>query len=180
MVDGVRWSAPRPGRFTPGKEIRYPLYRRLGGPQSRSGRVRKISPQQGFHSRIVQPVASCYTDWAILAHSSARKRHFYLCFFWGDYPAFRMKVQRYSVLAMLLTFKIPRKVRVFLAVRHDWPYFVLKTRHTFLLAEFAGIISRKWHFFSLPNILGCKTASIIRIHIYIIDIQRSFLSSAFS
>jgi hypothetical protein len=27
------WLAPRPGRFTPGKETRYPLYRRLGGPQ---------------------------------------------------------------------------------------------------------------------------------------------------
>ena len=31
------WSAPRPGRFTPGKETWYSLYRRLGGPQSRSG-----------------------------------------------------------------------------------------------------------------------------------------------
>jgi hypothetical protein len=37
------WSAPRSGRFTPGK-TRYPLYRRVGGPQGRSGRVRKISP----------------------------------------------------------------------------------------------------------------------------------------
>jgi hypothetical protein len=33
------WSTPRPGRFTLGKETRYPLYRRLSGPQSRSGRV---------------------------------------------------------------------------------------------------------------------------------------------
>jgi hypothetical protein len=32
-------------RFTPGK-TRYPLYKRLGGPQGRSGRVRKISPQR--------------------------------------------------------------------------------------------------------------------------------------
>ena len=35
---------PRPGRFTTGKETRYPLYKRLDGPQGRSGRVRKISP----------------------------------------------------------------------------------------------------------------------------------------
>jgi hypothetical protein len=48
----------------PGK-IQYPLYRRLGGPQNRSGRVRKISPPPGFDPRTVQPVASCYTDWAI-------------------------------------------------------------------------------------------------------------------
>jgi hypothetical protein len=36
---GGEWSTSRPGRFTPrGKSPRYPLDRRLGGPQSRSGR----------------------------------------------------------------------------------------------------------------------------------------------
>jgi hypothetical protein len=53
---------PRPF-FTPGK-TRHPLYRRLGGPQGRSGQVRKISPQTGFDPRTVQAVASHYTDWA--------------------------------------------------------------------------------------------------------------------
>jgi len=37
-----------PAALTPGK-TRYPSYRRLGGPHSRSGRVRKISPPQGFN-----------------------------------------------------------------------------------------------------------------------------------
>ena len=37
-------SASRPGRSLPPGKTRYPLYRRLGGPQDRSGRVRKISP----------------------------------------------------------------------------------------------------------------------------------------
>jgi hypothetical protein len=46
--------------LTQGK-ARYQLYRRLGGPQGRSGRVRKISPQLGFDPRVVQPVASHYT-----------------------------------------------------------------------------------------------------------------------
>jgi hypothetical protein len=41
---------------------RYPLYRRLGGPQGWSGRVRKISPPLGFDPRTVQLVASRYTD----------------------------------------------------------------------------------------------------------------------
>jgi len=53
-------------RHAPGK-TRYPLYRRLGGPQGRSGRVRKISPPPGFDPRTVLPVASRYTDWAIPA-----------------------------------------------------------------------------------------------------------------
>ena len=43
---------------------RYPLYRRLGAPQGRFGRVRKISPPY----RTVRPVASRCTDWAIPAH----------------------------------------------------------------------------------------------------------------
>ena len=34
---------PRPGRFTHGKETRYPLYRRLGEPHGRCGCVRKIA-----------------------------------------------------------------------------------------------------------------------------------------
>jgi hypothetical protein len=33
-----------PGRFTPGKEIRYPLYRRLSRPQGRFGRMQKNMP----------------------------------------------------------------------------------------------------------------------------------------
>jgi len=45
----------------------YPLYRRLGGPQSRSERVRNISPLLGFDPRTFQPVASHYTYWALSA-----------------------------------------------------------------------------------------------------------------
>ena len=37
-------SASRPGRSLPQGKTRYPLYRRLGGPQGRSGQVWKISP----------------------------------------------------------------------------------------------------------------------------------------
>ena len=54
---------PRP-LFSPGK-TRYPLYRKLGGHQGRSGQVRKISPPPpGFDPRTVHPVASRYTDYA--------------------------------------------------------------------------------------------------------------------
>jgi hypothetical protein len=48
----------------PGK-TRYPLYRRLGGLEGRSGRVRKISLPPGIDPRTVQPVASRYTVCAI-------------------------------------------------------------------------------------------------------------------
>ena len=66
-LEGNEGSASRLDRFlSPGK-IRYPLCRRLGGPQRRSGQLRKILSAPGFDPRTVQPVASRYTDWAILA-----------------------------------------------------------------------------------------------------------------
>ena len=46
---GGTWSTPRPDRLPPGK-TQYPLYRRLGGPEVLSGRVRKISPPTGIRS----------------------------------------------------------------------------------------------------------------------------------
>ena len=49
-LEGEGWSTPRPGRFNPRKETMYLSYRRLGGPQGRSGLVRKISPPPGFNS----------------------------------------------------------------------------------------------------------------------------------
>ena len=58
-------SASRPGRTLPQGKTRYPLHRRLDGPQGRSGQVRKISPPPGFNPRTVQPVGSRYTDWVI-------------------------------------------------------------------------------------------------------------------
>ena len=59
-----------PAALPPGK-TRYALYRRLGRPQGRSGRVRKISPPPVFDRWTVQPVASRYTDCAIPAPSLA-------------------------------------------------------------------------------------------------------------
>ena len=49
-LEGVKGSASRPGRFLPPGKIRYPWYRRLGGPQGRSGQVRKISPPTGIRT----------------------------------------------------------------------------------------------------------------------------------
>ena len=61
-LHGGGWSRPRPGHFTHGKETRCLFYSRMGGPEDRSGRVKKTSPQPGFDPRTVQPVASRYID----------------------------------------------------------------------------------------------------------------------
>jgi hypothetical protein len=47
-------TTPRP-LYPPGK-TRHPLYSRLGGPQGRSGRERKIAPPPGIDPRTVNPV----------------------------------------------------------------------------------------------------------------------------
>ena len=46
-LDGVGDERHTPAALPPGKLL-YPLYRRLGGPQGLSGRVRKISPPTGI------------------------------------------------------------------------------------------------------------------------------------
>ena len=56
--------ASRPGRSLPQGKTRYPLHRRLGVPQGRSGQVRKISPPPGFDPRTIQPIVSRCTDYA--------------------------------------------------------------------------------------------------------------------
>jgi hypothetical protein len=61
---GVGGQIHAPTTLAP-RKTRYPKYRRLGGPQSRSGQVRKISPPPGLDPRTVQPVASRYTDCSI-------------------------------------------------------------------------------------------------------------------
>jgi len=57
---GVGGQPHAPAASTPGK-TQYPLYRRLGGPQGRSGRAENLVPT-GIRSRTVQPVVSRYTD----------------------------------------------------------------------------------------------------------------------
>ena len=50
---GVGGQRHAPAALPP-RKTRYPLYRRLGGPQGRSGQVRKISPPPGLDPRTVQ------------------------------------------------------------------------------------------------------------------------------
>jgi len=51
-LDGVGGQHGVPAALPP-RKTRYPLYRRLGGPESRSGQVRKISPLPGFDPRTL-------------------------------------------------------------------------------------------------------------------------------
>jgi hypothetical protein len=84
-LDGGGCSMPRHGRLTLGKGTWHLLYRRLIGSQEGSGLVRNISPLLKFDPRILQPVASSYTNYAGLAHlrqsTLGNTQHFSVCCF---------------------------------------------------------------------------------------------------
>ena len=64
---GARDQRHAPAALPKEKKPRYPLYRRLYGLRSRSGRLwkREVCPHPGFELRTVEPVACRYTDYTI-------------------------------------------------------------------------------------------------------------------
>jgi hypothetical protein len=73
-LDGVGGQRHAPSAL-PTRKTQYPLYRRLGGLQGRSGRMRKISLPPGFDPRTVQPVASRCTDYTIPVSADRSSKH---------------------------------------------------------------------------------------------------------
>jgi hypothetical protein len=70
-----------PAALLRGKNPRYPLGRRLGGPQNRSGRRGEeknlaLTGTRNFDPSAVQPLASRYTDCVIPAN-------YYYFYYWG-------------------------------------------------------------------------------------------------
>ena len=83
---GVGGQRHAPAALPPG-ETRYPLYRRLGGPQGRSGRLRKISPATGIRSpdrpagreslyRLSYRGRNCYKTDTLTLHTEIIRRDF--------------------------------------------------------------------------------------------------------
>jgi len=56
-LEGGVWSVARTDRILPPGKSRYPFYRKLGGPQFRSGRAENLVPTSDRPARS-------YTDWA--------------------------------------------------------------------------------------------------------------------
>jgi hypothetical protein len=64
---GVGGQCQSSAAFPP-KITQQPVWRRLGGPQGKSGLVRNTSPPTGIRSSGRSALACRYTDWAIPAH----------------------------------------------------------------------------------------------------------------
>ena len=77
---GVSGKPHAPAALPPGKSL-CTLYRRLGGPQGRSGRVRKISPPTGIRSpdrsellyRLSYAGPRCHVVWCQITNVSEQK-----------------------------------------------------------------------------------------------------------
>ena len=75
---GVRGKRHAPAALSPGK-TRYPLYRRLGGPQGRSGHVRKIRPPPpGFDPRILK--GTLKKNFILCSSSVVKDTHYAVAF----------------------------------------------------------------------------------------------------
>jgi len=85
-LEGGEWSAVRPGRTLPPGKTPYPFYRRLGGPQGRSGRAENLVPT-GIRSRTVQPVVSRYTDWSQISETGRKYFNDNIAVQYGDMRA---------------------------------------------------------------------------------------------
>jgi len=84
-------------------KTRYPLYRRLGGPQGQSGWVRKILPPPGFNPWTVQLVANCYPGPPILPSRSVNSHSTELQWVcestvWGPWQFLTMVSMKISLL----------------------------------------------------------------------------------
>ena len=134
-LEGGEWSAARPGRTLPPGKTRYPFYRRLGGPQGRSGRAENLVPT-GIRSRTAQPVVSRYTDWAtrptimnkyiyiytyiyiyiyVYIHTRTYRHLFNISEFLGYWHSWS-----HTILMSVLSFKFPQQNAVYVIVLPDW------------------------------------------------------------
>jgi len=69
-LEGGEWSAARPSLTLPPRKTRYPFYRRLGGPQDRSGRAENFvpPPPPEIRSWTAQPVTQSLYRLSYPAH----------------------------------------------------------------------------------------------------------------
>jgi len=76
-LEGGEWSAARPGRTLPLGKIRYPFYRRLGGPQGRSRWAVNLVTT-GIRSRTVQSVAQSLYRLSYRTHNKCVYIYIYI------------------------------------------------------------------------------------------------------
>ena len=127
----MKWVVtPHPGRTLPPEKTHYPLYRRLGGPQRRSGQVRIISPPPEFDPRTLQR----YTDCAVPAHRHRRGvilKHTLIpqCFFFYKsfqnraYAFFELRSSNYETPYIAIYCSLPSLPSAYAQISYSAPCF---------------------------------------------------------
>ena len=100
---GGEWSAARPGRTLPPGKTRYSFYRRLGGPQDRSGRAENLVPT-GIRSRTVQPLAQSLYRLIYRAHHNSFKLHIKLHFISHSFLQFSFNISQFCPFFLVSCF----------------------------------------------------------------------------
>ena len=158
-LEGGEWSAARPGRTLPQGKTRYSFYRRLDGPQDRSGRAENLVPT-GIRSRTVQPLVSRYTDWAtgptikyfyfiwwLLISAHLPTMYSRVIFFIYESSFFRisfktlLKVSLIYVRCLNIILKLNFTSRVRLAIRI---VPTALTQHRSMVRDCSGIREHRW------------------------------------
>ena len=116
-LEGGEWSEARPGRTLPPGKTRYPFYRRLGGPQGRSGRAENLVPT-GIRSRTVQPVAQSLYRVSYPAHISyiiANKNTKFIIDAYFKHNNLLHKIML-KVVSIILCNKLPRLTETYICM----------------------------------------------------------------
>jgi len=161
--------------FYPPRKIRYPLYRRLGGPHSRSGLLRKISPPPGFDPRTVQPVASRHTDCAIPTHRYAIAEITFIG--WKGPLKFSKVSFRIFIHYICVPFLCPFHVSVFIfrLKQMNWRRYIVALQYGMVWNTAAicvnsllencvtyfhvNCVTAKWHTYIVYYIVRCRTSA---------------------
>ena len=141
-IEGGEWSVARPGRTLPPGKAQYPLYRRLGGPQGRSGQAKNLAPPW-FDPRSVQPVVSRYTDWATRpTHPVYKDTHIYIYIYKGWTCFWSTSVPNVTCLNSWLVVAKMSKYQVQFMCRHLLVLYITREyyRHR-ICTSFPGLLS---------------------------------------
>ena len=152
-LEGGEWSAAGPGRTLPPGKTRYPLYRRLGGPQGRSGRAENLAPPR-FEFPAVQPVAQSLYRLSHPAHGKAISITYSECVYVALVIQ-HAKSMRFFILSSVACLAVPHfftsliRSTIFRKRQRTWIVFWISLQ---ILPEIFLILRRK----AVSSMLSCS------------------------
>jgi len=118
-LEGDEWSAAHLGRTLPPGKTQYPFYRRLAGPQGRSGWVKNLVPT-GIRSRTIQHVAQSLYRLSYLAHTHTHTHtHTHIYIYMRHLTFFLVSFFKLNVLLRIVFISPAYEIQYLLLVYDD-------------------------------------------------------------